>query len=99
MIELKDIRQALLLSQARIQALEYTTTSEPLIVVKILTEIRQFDMAIELGLAYNQGAAYALAGMIAGYALNVEFNRLDAPQKARSIFNWHQEQLHRVINV
>lgn len=46
------MRKALLLSKGRILAYDYTFTNNPEFIVKVLTEIKEFDLALDIAFAH-----------------------------------------------
>lgn len=67
----EDIIKDSLFTKARILCLEHTTTQNVTILVKILTEFNEFDLACDLALAFKSSLAYPVAYWLKNYATEI----------------------------
>ena len=62
-----EIKAAIVLIQARISASEYVISSEPSVIAEYLAEIKQYELAVEVCIAFKVSPAYPIALMIKEY--------------------------------
>jgi hypothetical protein len=66
-ITLSDIKSSLLLVEARLTCSEFIMTSDRALLIKYLSEMRYYELSIDLALASNLSAAYPVALMYKEY--------------------------------
>lgn len=66
-VGIEEIKAALILSQARIGVSEYVISSEPSVIAEYLAEIKQYELAVEVSIAFKVSPAYPIALMIKEY--------------------------------
>lgn len=60
-ITMEEVRRRLVFTHARLTAGTCIISNDPLLVVKILAELGQYELSIDLALAYGVGVGYSIA--------------------------------------
>jgi hypothetical protein len=67
-----DVKRLILLTEARIRCADYMVLSrDPEILIKYLSELRDYDLAIDLAVAHNTLVSYPVALMLKDYQLMI----------------------------
>ena len=66
-VGIEDIKAGIILTQARIECAEYIITNEPKVIAQYLAEIKHFEIAIDICLAFKESPAYPIALMLKEY--------------------------------
>ena len=59
-VTVENIKAQLILTQARLTSAEYVISSEPLVIAQYLAEIKHYELAVDLCIAFKQSPSYPI---------------------------------------